>query len=400
MRKDSLTKLSSQICYASNDFFSQFCHRSKLIVLSKDIKTKCHQRVRDQHLKALKDFLSNSLFITSINLSYNKITSAGLKIVADILVSHPHIKELILSNNNIDGEGIKYLAQKKSEIHLECLRINGNKLMENTEEYITDLLTNNSKLKYLDLGETDMTNDILRKIAPSIIESKITGLVISSIVGFNSKTEDTALIVRHITAKNISLSMLYLRKLQLADSDVEIICAGLQQHPGLKLLDLSGNHISDVGGGFIIKYVVESKKLQGLFLNHNRVSDGTAYSLSTMVPTSRISMLDVSYNSITDEGLLYLLDILQARTKLRILLWGNSIGPKCRVKLKTLHKLGNVLPDRIDLVVAVQPSDQVEFDHNAELDMFRVHYYSLNSKRVIEAEPSCYTFPFHTINLE
>lgn len=393
---------SKHPCIVSPDFFKQFCHSSNFIVLGRDMKTKGKERLRDEHLIMLRDFLSHNLIITSINLSYNKITSEGLKTVAHILAKNSHIKGLILSNNNIDGEGIKYLAEVKSEIHLECLRMNGNKFKENTEEYIIEFLSNNQKLKYLDLGETDLTNDMLGKIAPAIIKSNLQGLVISSIIGFNSKTEDTALMVRHITAKNSSLTMLYLRKLHLMDSDVDLITTGLQSCSGLKLLDLSCNNISDIGGGFIVKYVVKSRKLQGLFLSHNRVADGTAYSLSCVVLGSNITMLDVSYNAISDYGLLYLLDLLQPTTGLRVLLWGNSIGPQCRAKLKTLHELVKAFPDKIDVAVEVD-SNEAAFDHNTDLDMFKVNYYSLNRQAIQGrkiGEASSYAFPFHKISLK
>lgn len=385
-----------QISIVSRNFFKQFCLRKELIVLGKEMSFQYKQRLQNKHLILLRDFLFDNTFITSINLSYNKITSEGLKTLADILVRMPHINELILSNNNIDGEGIKYLVAVKSAIGLECLRLNGNKLKEEYGHYLIQFLSNNKVLKYLDLGETDLTNDMFNKMAPAIISSKLVALVISSIIGYNSKTYDTATIVRYIFTKNNLLSMLYLRKLQLSDSDVETICSGFKTHPGLKLLDLSCNNISDIGGGYIVRYLGRNMKMEGLFLSHNRISDGTSYSLSCIVPASNISMLDVSYNSISDNGLVCLLDILQPGYGLCILLWGNSIGPKCCVKFKTLYENGKMSNDKIDVTVGIDESNNIAIDHNPTLDKFRVNYYSIRGRK---QDLLCATFPFHKITL-
>lgn len=328
------------------DFFKQFCHRNKLIVLGRDLNNKNKDRLQDNHLILIRDYLSDNPHITSINLSYNQITSEGVKTLANILVHNTQVKELILSNNNIDGKGIEYLAEVKYDIQLECLRLNGNKFEEDHAKHIIEFLTNNTVLKYLDLGETGLTNDVLEEISPALACSKLSGLVISSIIGFNRKTYDTAAIVRHITARNKSLTMLYLRKLQLTDHDVEVICSGLEYHPGLKLMDMSCNNISDIGGANIVNYIFKNENLEGLFLSHNRLSDGTSYDLSTLLLSSNITMLDVSYNSITDRGLLYLLDLVQAGSGRSILLWGNSIGPRCCGKLRTLHDQGRVSAHR------------------------------------------------------
>ncbi|KAL1465590.1 hypothetical protein WDU94_005145 [Cyamophila willieti] len=231
-------------------------------------------------------------------------------------------------------------------------------------------------------------------MAPAIIESKLSGLVISSIIGYNSKSYDTATVIQYICTRNNSLTLLYLRKLKLSDHDVEDICSGLNLHPDLKLLDLSCNNISDFGAGFIIKYAARNKRLRGLFLAHNRLSDDSSYSLSCILPASKIAMLDVSYNDITDRGLLCFLDILGPAPQLHILLWGNKIGHEFCAKYKALHTSGINFTGKLDVQVHVDNVYNFGFDHNPELDTFRRNYYSAFST----SDQAMYaTFPFHKV---
>lgn len=74
-------------------------------------------------LRRMKPFAPTSkkyaIFITDIDLRYNKITDHGAKALANLISKAPILLGLNLQGNNIKSEGAQYLAEALKE----CTRL-------------------------------------------------------------------------------------------------------------------------------------------------------------------------------------------------------------------------------------------------------------------------------------
>ncbi|XP_006607534.1 uncharacterized protein LOC102675572 isoform X2 [Apis dorsata] len=72
----------------------------------------------------------------------------------------------------------------------------------------------------------------------------------------------------------------------------------------LHILDLGCNNIGDYGIDHISKWLVRKPALKTLILCRNIITDHGARSLSYSIPFSKLLFLDISYNKITDNGMI------------------------------------------------------------------------------------------------
>nr|CAD7580065.1 unnamed protein product [Timema californicum] len=132
---------------------------------------------------------------------------------------------------------------------------------------------------------------------------------------------------------NTCLTELHLQKMNFSDHDIELLVLGLVYNRSLLLLDLCCNNIADDGIAHLGSYLKLGPPLRGLMLGHNRITDGGARFLSFTTPYSKLFLLDIAHNELTDAGILDILNSIKKAYPLGILyVWGNSITrTSCKV---------------------------------------------------------------------
>ncbi|XP_068991530.1 leucine-rich repeat-containing protein 34 [Neodiprion pinetum] len=156
----------------------------------------------------------------------------------------------------------------------------------------------------------------------------------------------------------------------------------LKYNETLQLLDLCNNNIGDHGMEHLGNWLKMKPSLSGLWLAHNIITSQGARALSVGMPFSKIRMLDLSYNRITDDGAVDILGSIKKSTRLWYLrIFGNSLG-HCTAKIVERMLVSGVLvQENID----VQP---YRVDHESYL----AHYPSDHYKQRYYDVP-CYSHP-------
>lgn len=104
---------------------------------------------------------------------------------------------------------------------------------------------------------------------------------------------------------------------------------GLQKNTSLQFLDLGYNTLHDLGVELLAEWLRSRPNLLGLNIAGNAMRDSSAVALGMSMPFSKIRFLDISYNEIKDEGMIFLLNSIKKPYMLRYLyFWGNRFGPK------------------------------------------------------------------------
>jgi Ran GTPase-activating protein (RanGAP) involved in mRNA processing and transport len=122
-----------------------------------------------------------------------------------------------------------------------------------------------------------------------------------------------------------------LGKQNLNDEDMEIVVKEAIINKQCKALDISCNKITAVGASTIAKALTNNTTLGSLYLRGNSLSDTGIQSLTKTlsVSNSRVRLLDLQINGITDEGAKYIAEMLKTNATLwYLLLSGNDISDR------------------------------------------------------------------------
>nr|CAD7441641.1 unnamed protein product [Timema bartmani] len=261
---------------------------------------------------------------------------------------------------------------------------------------------------------------------------------------------------------NTCLTELHLQKMNFSDHDIELLVLGLVYNRSLLLLDLCCNNIADDGTAHLGSYLKLGPPLRGLMLSHNRITDGGARTvnddpqyvfafldglvccllltvvcstavfqdvkvcsatrqapmqpvvhacwnsfvipfLSFTTPYSKLYLLDIAHNELTDVGILDILNSIKKAYPLGILyVWGNSITrTSCKIIRRML--LSKVLQQE-QLDVSVYTVDNVDHVAFNNVDRYKHIYYCLSEFGCALPKPilrqPCSIIPTQLIHLD
>ncbi len=115
-------------------------------------------------------------------------------------------------------------------------------------------------------------------------------------------------------------------------------------------LDLIGNNISDTGAIKLAEALPRSKVTR-LYLSRNNISDTGAIKLAEMLPSSKVEYLSLSNNTISDTGAIKLAEMLPSSKLTELYLSGNAISDSGATKLAEALPSSKVT--KLDLVETV-----------------------------------------------
>mmetsp|Transcript_24105 Transcript_24105/g.18386 ORF Transcript_24105/g.18386 Transcript_24105/m.18386 type:complete len:150 (-) Transcript_24105:348-797(-) len=140
---------------------------------------------------------------------------------------------------------------------------------------VTELLFTHDKLLSLNLGNNKIDHDGVIGILSVLNQSNFTleELNIDNPV-YKTKCQSVAIHFGKMFLNNVGLQKLSIRKHQLRDDGIYIICEHLLENNTLKVLDLNANEIAFKGCEAIAKYLKsETCSLESLHLATNKCSD-------------------------------------------------------------------------------------------------------------------------------
>ncbi|XP_035741061.1 leucine-rich repeat-containing protein 34-like isoform X2 [Vespa mandarinia] len=335
----------------NEQYFTCFCKKytdntRNLVLKGRDLIIMKGKQLEDSDIEFLLIFLKQNQDIVSLNLAYNQITCIGFKNLITYLLIYKNIYKLNVQNNNIMEAGIDYMCEIGQNLHIKSLQLSGNKFGVESSKKIALLLLKNPYLEYLDIAEVDQTISSLiyfttvMRLDQPIYNETLKILDISRpnpgcMYFFNA--EQFATLIGHMLRNNTCLFGLHLQKCGFNCHDIECMTMNAQYNYTLHFLDLACNNIGDYGMHHLANWLIKSSALCGLILSKNIITDHGARILSHTIPFSKLKFLDISFNKITDDGMVNILNSLKKISLIKSLrIFGNFLS---HITAKTIKRI-------------------------------------------------------------
>ena len=199
--------------------------------------------------------------LKTLNLNNNNMSGKVTTLLCDVIKENYLLEELHLSNNNFHQSSAVFLQALKSLTRLKVLNLNGNKMSGKVAQDLAHVIENNCYyLQSLHLGFNSMRSS-LSLVLQSL--KTVSHLKILNLSG-NYMTDSVAQKLAYVIKANVNLEVLRLSCNDFQDlkSSVWFILQALQGISNLKILDMSNNNLF-CDGEIVIK------DLAGVINNNN-----------------------------------------------------------------------------------------------------------------------------------
>lgn len=376
----------------TENFLLLFCEKNSdgtknLVLKGKDMFQRINTRIKPNDMNKISDFLCKHPEVTGLNLCYNDISDKGFNILINNYLHNDNtLLDLNLIMCDITGKSVFNLVSLPT-ISLRSLRLTGNKIGEEAGKQLAKMLSYTNTVLHLDIGETDQTLTSVQYFIKILnntykLNHSLRVLDLSRVIPkFNRYPYDSshfAESIGNMLQHNESLIEIHLQKNQFDGHDIELMLIGLQHNKTLLMLDLGYNRIGDNGIELLAEHLRNKPALLGLNVAGNGISNIGARGLSFAMPFSRIRLLDIGYNKITDRGMLDILNSIKKPFRMRMLnIWGNTMTHVTNRVIKRMimstvleQKYLDVQPYEIDGIYycAYYPSDSYKHKYYCVMD--------------------------------
>lgn len=261
------------------------------------VLAKSGMEITDSDLTQLASLETGRETITELNLTAATISSESFKAMA----SFPALTNLCLESTRLTDTGWEELAKVKS---LQTLNLNRSAINNSLMVHIAEL----PHLQRLELGQTVVTDDGLMALSKQseLTEINVGGTEVTG-TGFAALgTKGARAPIRIVRAPQSLIGyqgFVYfkefpeLEEVQAAGASVtDGSMEGLKRNANLRILNVSGGMVSDVG----IRNLVAAKGLEELDLSNNRAV--TDASLKRLQRYSKLRKLNIEKTSCTLKG--------------------------------------------------------------------------------------------------
>ena len=258
---------------------------------------------------AVLHFLENAEDVLHINLSENRFGDFGVNEVLNFIVNRDSkLKSLNLGGNNVTDNAARDFAAalKHSNCKLESLYLTVNNLADNAaKDFAAALQHSNCKLESLYLSVNNLTDNAAKDFAAALKHSncKLESLYLSVNNLADNAAKDFAAALQH---SNCKLESLDLSHNKFTDNAAKDFAAALQHsNCKLKSLDLSYNKLADnAARDFAAALQHSNCKLESLYLSHNEFTDNAAKDFAAALQHSncKLESLYLSHNEFTDNA--------------------------------------------------------------------------------------------------
>lgn len=370
-------------------FMLLFCEKNSdgtknLVMRGNEISQRIKRHIREKDMYSISYFLQMHPEVIALNLCYNKIGDLGLSIlINEYLKGIKPLKDLNLMMCDLTDKSLDLLI--KHDVQLRSLRLNGNKFGPEGGKILAMFVAKCDSLLHLDIAETDQTLSSIQYYIQILNKhyktaSHLRVLDISRIIPTSNRYPyDSAHLAEslgNMLACNETLIELHLQKNQLDGHDLELMLAGLKQNKCLLMLDVGNNKIADYGVERIGEYIKNKPQLLGLNIAGNSITNIGGRVLSFTLPYSKIRLLDIGYNFLTDGGLVDILNSLKKPVMMRMLnLWGNTFSHHTNSIIRRMILSGVLIQEYLD--VKIYEVDKVYHAAFYPSDRYKLQYYNV-----------------------
>lgn len=200
--------------------------------------------INDDEVLIISKYISKQPHLYKVDLSHNNIEDLGINYILQSFEVHKSIRSFNISGNFLKMNGLKKVIQFSSEsqlIELEMSDYNFQfsnifKLTSNSfTNFLTMCLKKNKSLKYINISKNNLFNT-------------------DQLITFLSYLQN--------------LEFLNLSYTQTPDIDFSKIAEKIQNHPTLKMLDISYCNLSSQKWNFLIEAIEKNKSIETLILKN------------------------------------------------------------------------------------------------------------------------------------
>ena len=217
-------------------------------------------------LDDLNILLKENTGITSINVSDNKIATAGAEIFSDILRTRDILRTLKLNGCSLKDDDIKILTGALRENKtLLSLHINHNEIGESGAKALSRELSINKSLEQLDLS----WNHIRLTGAKAISNAMLSNNTLRCLkLSYNGFADEGAESLSKVLKVNASITYLDIASNRITDIGANDLQNGLSENTSLEVFDISNNPITLTGVQSIIAGVHKGGSVVELYLRN------------------------------------------------------------------------------------------------------------------------------------
>jgi Leucine-rich repeat (LRR) protein len=239
-----------------------------------------------------------------------------------------HLKQLVLNYNPIGDSPVRIIADmlQRNGFSVEDLQLIGCEISNVGAMALAEALRLNTTLTKLALSANLITDAGVTALCTSLSEeSRLSDFQI----GFNPFGEEGFQAIAETLDRGVPLDTLYLhgqiRSLSSIPERQPIIHA-LGFSKALRELNLSFNHLGDVGASLIAQVLTTSRSIQVLFLTNCYIGDdGTAAIAKALGPNHTLQELWLAHNHIRNAGVTSLAGAMAMNTTLKRLDLGGVV---------------------------------------------------------------------------
>ena len=317
-------------------------------------------RLSDVGIVALSDFVKNSS-LQKLNISYNELSETGIVAMTDSLKQNKNLQEFIMSHNMVTVKGSNKIAEliqvntTLRNLDISCCSIPEEGAVVISESYKENkmlqrfivswkndrtIINTQNNFANCDLSKRMIGNTGLLIVSNLVYNKEINKLNVS----YNNITDDGVEVLYEIVKSHCTLKELIMSHNNISSDGAYIIAKIIQAKTSLQKLDISQCRIPDDGAVVISKSYNNNSRLQLVLSWKNdkitiktadllsergfsgqRIDNTGALILSYLLHNIEIEVLNLSYNVMTNDGIMIISDFLKKNNTVQELIMSNSM---------------------------------------------------------------------------
>ncbi|XP_073466581.1 ribonuclease inhibitor-like [Aquarana catesbeiana] len=266
-------------------------------------------------------------------LMSNHLTDRSCPHLASVIRNNRTLKTLDLSGNNLEGRQFSYLLKALTTSQIEILLLMSNHLADNSCPHLASGIRNNQTLRTLDLSRNNLGGPHFRDQMEALTTSPIERLHLMSNQTTDSSSPHLASGIRNNrTLRPLDPSRNNLERHYFRDLMKALTTSRIE------ILQLSHNHLTDNSCPHLASGIRNNQTLRTLHLDGNNLEGPHFRDLMEALTTSQIEELQLSHNHLIDSSCPHLASgIRNNQTLRRLNLNENNLeGPHFRDLMEAL----------------------------------------------------------------
>ena len=281
-------------------------------------------------LKALKEIST----LTKLYLNNSLITKEAAEDLANTIKNNTNLQELRIDNNNLGLSAAPILQALKDNCNLKKLNLENNNMTEQVAEDLANVIKNNQSLEELYLSNNNFKTSVAVILKALKEKSVLKKLRLSKNLMTKEAVEDLSDVIKN----NTHLEQLYVADNKLG-IQAAVILQALSNSSKIKSLNLSNNSMTEQLIGDLINVIRNNLDLEELYLYNNDLRSSAFKILQALKEKSILTILHLNNNLMTGEVAEDLAAVIENNSSLEELSIGkNKFGLSAGTILQALQK--------------------------------------------------------------